>query len=85
MTALAASGRGTIRGRLALGFTALIALLLVAGVLARRTMTQMSVAIDATLKGVQEEARQSAELSGDVTQTIEAANKIGRASCRERV
>ena len=74
MTALAASGRGTIRGRLTLGFTALIALLLVAGVLARRTMTQMSVAIDATLKGVQEEARQSAELSGDVTQTIEAAN-----------
>ena len=74
MKALAPSGRGTIRGRLTLGFTALIALLLVAGVLARRTMTQMSVAIGATLKGVQEEARQSAELSGDVTQTIEAAN-----------
>jgi methyl-accepting chemotaxis protein len=70
----ALSRRGTIRGRLTLGFTALIALLLVAGVLARRTMTQMSVAIDATLKGVQEEGRQSAELSGDVVQTIEAAN-----------
>ncbi|MFL5619156.1 MAG: methyl-accepting chemotaxis protein [Gemmatimonadaceae bacterium] len=68
------SRRGTIRGRLTLGFTALIALLLVAGVLARRTMTQMSVTIDATLKGVQEEARQSAELSGDVARTIEAAN-----------
>jgi methyl-accepting chemotaxis protein len=74
VSVLAPSGRGTIRGRLTLGFTALIVLLLVAGVLARRTMTQMSVAIDATLKGVQEEARQSAELSGDVTQTIEAAN-----------
>jgi CHASE3 domain sensor protein len=70
----ALSRHGTIRGRLTLGFTALIALLLVAGVLARRTMTQMSVAIDATLKGVQEEARQSAELSSDVAQTIEAAN-----------
>jgi len=66
--------RGTIRGRLTLGFTALIALLLVAGVLARHTMTQMSGAIDLTLKGVQDEARQSAELSGDVTQTIEAAS-----------
>jgi len=68
------SRRGTIRGRLTLGFTALIVLLLVAGVLARRTMTQMSTAIGATLKGVQEEARQSAELSGDVSQTIEAAS-----------
>ena len=66
--------RGTIRGRLALGFTALIVLLLVAGVLARRTMTQISVTIDATLKGVQEEARQSADLSSGVTQTIEAAS-----------
>jgi methyl-accepting chemotaxis protein len=66
--------RGTIRGRLTLGFTALIALLLVAGVLARRTMTQMSTAIATTLKGVQEEARQSADLSSDVAQTIEAAS-----------
>jgi methyl-accepting chemotaxis protein len=68
------SRRGTIRGRLVLGFAALIALLLVAGVLARRTMTQMSTTIGATLEGVQEEARQSAELSGDVAQTIEAAS-----------
>ena len=74
MSALALSRRGTIRGRLTLGFTALIALLLVAGVLARRTMTQMSATIDVTLKGVQEEARLSAELSSDVAQTIEAAN-----------
>ena len=66
--------RGTIRGRLTLGFAALIILLLVAGVLARRTMTQMSATIGATLKGVQEEARQSADLSGDVSQTIEAAS-----------
>ncbi|PYP78994.1 MAG: hypothetical protein DMD35_09490 [Gemmatimonadetes bacterium] len=74
MTFLALSRRGTIRGRLTLGFTALIVLLLIAGVLARRTMTQMSGTIDATLRGVQEEARQSAELSGDVAQTIEAAS-----------
>jgi len=65
--------RGTIRGRLVLGFTALIGLLIVAGVLARRTMTRMSVAVGTTLEGVQAEARQSAALSGDVAQTIEAA------------
>ena len=64
---------GTIRGRLVLGFAALIALLVVAGVLARRTMTRMSVTVGTTLEGVQAEARQSAELSGDVAQTIEAA------------
>jgi len=66
--------RGTIRGRLVLGFAALIALLLVAGLLTRRTMTQMSGAIGTTLEGVQAEARQSAELSGDVAQTLEAAS-----------
>ena len=64
---------GTIRGRLIIGFTALIGLLIVAGVLARGTMTRMSVAVGTTLEGVQAEARQSAELSGDVAQTIEAA------------
>jgi hypothetical protein len=69
------SQRGTIRGRLIGGFTALIVLLLVAGVLARRTMTQMSGTISATLVGVQEEAHQSAELSADVAQTIEAASR----------
>ena len=67
--------RGTIRGRLTLGFSALIVLLMIAGVLARRTMTEMSVTIATTLKGVQDEARQSAELSSDVTQTIEAASR----------
>jgi methyl-accepting chemotaxis protein len=78
VSALTLSHRGTIRGRITLGFTALIVLLLVAGVLARRTMTQMSVTIDATLRGVQEEARQSAQLSGDVAQTIEAANSYAQ-------
>jgi len=64
--------RGTIRGRLVLGFAALIGLLVVAGVLARGTMTRMSAAVGTTLEVVQAEARQSAALSGDVAQTIEA-------------
>ena len=78
MIALRLSRRGTIRGRLVVGFGALIALLLVAGVLARRTMTQMSATISTTLQGVQDEARQSARLSADVTQTIEAASAYVR-------
>jgi methyl-accepting chemotaxis protein len=65
---------GTIRGRLVFGFAALIALLLIAGVLARRTMLQMSSTVGSTLEGVQEEARQSAALSGDVAQTLQAAS-----------
>jgi methyl-accepting chemotaxis protein len=66
--------RGTIRGRLVRASTALILLLLVAGGLARRTMTQMSGTIGSTLDGVQLEVRQSAALSGNVAQTLEAAS-----------
>jgi methyl-accepting chemotaxis protein len=75
VTAPSTGARGTIRGRLLLGFTALIALLVVAGVLVRRSMTQMSSTISVTLDGVQVEVRQSAELSGDVAQTLEAASR----------
>ena len=67
--------RGTIRQRLIGGFGVLVVLLLVAGVLGRRTMTQMAASIGPTLEGVQEEARQSAQLSADVAQTLEAANR----------
>ena len=74
MSAASSARLGTIRGRLIFGFAALIALLLVAGVLARRTMMQMSTTVGTTLEGVQEEARQSAALSGDVAQTLEAAS-----------
>jgi hypothetical protein len=66
--------RTTIRQRLVGGFGMLVVLLLVAGVLGRRTMTQMAGSIAMTLDGVQEEARQSAQLSADVSQTLEAAN-----------
>ncbi|MDB4882786.1 MAG: hypothetical protein JWL95_1552 [Gemmatimonadetes bacterium] len=65
---------GTIRGRLIFGFAALIALLLIAGLLARRTMLQMSSTVGTTLEGVQAESRQSAQLSGNVAQTLEAAS-----------
>ena len=67
--------RLTIRQRLVGGFGMLVFLLVVAGVLGRRTMTQMAASIGSTLEGVQEEARQSARLSSDVAQTLEAASR----------
>jgi methyl-accepting chemotaxis protein len=67
--------RTTIRQRLVGGFGILVVLLLVAGMLGRRAMTQMAGSIGTTLEGVQAEARQSAQLSADVSQTLEAANR----------
>lgn len=67
--------RGTIRTRLIRGFGALVILLLVAGVLARRTMTQMAATIGTTLEGMQSEAQQSAQLSAAVSQTLEAGSR----------
>ena len=67
--------RGTIRTRLVRGFSVLVILLVVAGVLARRTMTQMADAIGTTLEGVQTEAQQSAQLSAAVSQTLEAGSR----------
>ena len=75
-TAAASGARsGTIRNRLVLGFGALLVLLLVAGIFARRTMTQMASAIASTLAGVQVEAGQSTQLSAAVGQTLDAANR----------
>ena len=50
-------------------------LLIVAGVLARRTMTQMADAIGTTLDGVQAEAQQSASSRPTSSQTLEAASR----------
>jgi methyl-accepting chemotaxis protein len=74
-TAMTRGKRGTIRTRLVRGFSALVILLVVAGVLARRTMTQMADAIGTTLEGVQTEAQQSAQLSAAVSQTLEAGSR----------
>jgi methyl-accepting chemotaxis protein len=50
-------------------------LMLIAGVFARRTMTQMAGGIATTLGGVQEEARQSTQISSAVGQTLDAASR----------
>lgn len=65
----------TIRGRLWLGFGILVALLLVAGILARRSFAGISVTIMDSLAAVQTEAQLSSTLSGDVAKTIEAGSR----------
>jgi len=65
-------GLNTIRGRLWLGFGALVALLVVAGAVARRSFTAMSTTINASLAEVQTEARLASTLSANATKTIEA-------------
>ncbi len=62
----------TIRGRLWLGFGVLVALLLVAGIVARRSFAGMSATITQSLTEVQAEAQLSSQLSADAAKTIEA-------------
>ena len=69
------SGIGTIRGRLWAGFGIIVALLAIAGVVARQALGTMSDAIYGTLSSVQTEARLSAQLTNDVSKTLEAGNR----------
>lgn len=62
----------TIRGRLWLGFGVLVALLVVAGAVARRSFTAMATTINESLAEVQAEARLASTLSANATKTIEA-------------
>ncbi len=66
---------GTIRGRLWAGFGVLVALLIAAGIVARGAMGTMSSAIDATLADVQLQAGLSAQLTNDLSKTLEAGNR----------
>lgn len=72
MMALAAFEWNTIRGRLWLGFSFVVALLVIAGILARGSLTGMSQTIAASLTEVQAEAELASRLSADVAKTIEA-------------
>ncbi len=66
---------GTIRGRLWTGFGVLVALLILAGVIARGTLATMATAIESALLEVQTEARLSSQLTNDVAKTLEAGNR----------
>jgi methyl-accepting chemotaxis protein len=65
----------SIRGRLLVGFGLLIAVLVVAAVLARGSMRDLSLAIGDSLSSVQEESRLSAQLSSSVVQSLEAGRR----------
>src|SRR5690348_5719980 len=65
-------GLNTIRGRLWMGFGVLVALLVVAGAVARRSFTAMAETINQSLAEVQAEARLASTLSANATKTIEA-------------
>jgi methyl-accepting chemotaxis protein len=65
----------TIRSRLWQGFGVLVALLVIAGIVARRSFTGMSFAIAQTLAEVQEEAQLASSLSADIAKTIEAGSR----------
>ncbi|MEP6733399.1 MAG: methyl-accepting chemotaxis protein [bacterium] len=69
------AGTDTVRHRLMLGFGVLVILLVIAGVVARRTITQMADGVGTTLLTIQTEADQSNKLSASVGQALEAADR----------
>ena len=66
---------GTIRGRLWLGFGALVVLLVIAGIVAQRSITRLSEAVAQELEDVQAESRLSSQLSASAASTIAAASR----------
>ena len=75
MNILDRSGLNTIRGRLWFGFGVLVALLVVAGVVGKSSLSTMSSLITDALVDVQMSSRLSSELAGDVAKTAEAGSR----------
>jgi len=71
---LSRHGSGTIKRRLWVGFTMLMALLAAAGLWGWLSLTAMSSAIGETLAGVQGQSQLSAQLTTDIAQEIQAAD-----------
>ena len=65
----------TIRGRLWLGFGALVVLLVVAGALAQRSISQLSHAMATELSDVQQESRLASQLSASAAATLAAGTR----------
>jgi len=65
----------SIRGRLWFGLGILIVLLVVAGFVARRSFSGMTITITESLAEVQTEAQLASQLSADVAKTIEAGSR----------
>ncbi|MEO6877866.1 MAG: methyl-accepting chemotaxis protein, partial [Gemmatimonadaceae bacterium] len=65
----------TIRGRLWLGFGVLVALLIVAGVVARSSFSGMASTITQSLADVQAESQLASQLSANAAKTIESGSR----------
>jgi methyl-accepting chemotaxis protein len=65
----------SIRGRLWFGFGILVAMLVVAGIVARTSFAGISETITQSLAEVQEESQLASALSADVAKTIEAGSR----------
>ncbi|MFL5614195.1 MAG: hypothetical protein ACJ796_11090 [Gemmatimonadaceae bacterium] len=69
------SAAGTIRGRLWIGSLIVVALLIIAGAVAWRTLNTMSREITNTLQEVQTESRLASQLSSDAAKALEAGGR----------
>ena len=74
LSRLAAAAR-SIRGRLWMGSLIVVALLVIAGAVAWRTLNTMSREITATLRDVQTESRLASQLSSDAAKALEAGER----------
>ena len=75
MNALDRLNLNTIRSRLWLGFGILVAMLIVAGFVARRSFAGISETITQSLAELQSESQLASALSADVAKTIEAGSR----------
>ncbi|HKW10863.1 MAG TPA: methyl-accepting chemotaxis protein [Gemmatimonadaceae bacterium] len=73
-TRLATSAK-TIRGRLWIGSLVVVALLVIAGAVAWRTLSSMSREITSTLRDVQTDSRLASQISSDAARTLEAGSR----------
>jgi methyl-accepting chemotaxis protein len=73
-TRLATSAQ-TIRGRLWIGSLVVVALLVIAGAVAWRTLSSMSREITSTLRDVQTDSRLASQISSDAARTLEAGSR----------
>ena len=75
MRTLPSLSGNSIRGRLWFGLGILIVLLVLAGFVARRSFSGMTLTISESLAAVQTEAQLASQLSADVAKTIEAGSR----------
>ncbi len=78
MTTFDLAKLNTIRGRLWAGFGVLVLLLIMAGVVGKRSLAGMSATISESLAEVQTSSRLSSQLAGDVAQDHRSGRPLRR-------